>query len=298
MSKLHRIKAYSALEEAEINDYAAGISQAYPEIVLDVERLSTTALFNRLIDENDDPQWNMIFGIALSAVWGSEIERNLGVVPELYGSPVARGRWYCPSGFVPVFCVNEERLDRLGLKCPESWSDLVHGDYFGEIVIPDPNYSGAGKLHLTALIECAGDRAWPILEQVSCLSPLIVQSTKATCEPILSGDRSIAVTVSTAAAHAARMNPSLKMLAPRDAGRFEPEAFGIRENASNFDVCQKVVAWMAGEQSQEVAVRYSKFTIGYANSSKLVESMTEISMNVRKKTYSRSLSLLGQSVGS
>ena len=53
---IHRIKAYSALKEVEISDFAAGINHAYPEIALDVERLSTTALFNRLMEENDAPQ--------------------------------------------------------------------------------------------------------------------------------------------------------------------------------------------------------------------------------------------------
>lgn len=260
MTRPPRIKAYSALEEAEIRDFAEGIRSAYPKIVLEVERMSTTALVNRLLQENADPQWDMIFGIALSAVRGSEIERNLAVVPELDGLPAARGRWYCPSGFVPVFCVNAERLARLGLPCPHSWADLASGEFASEIVIPDPNSSGAGFLHLAALIESEGDRAWSILGNVLRQNPLIVRSTGETCQSVLDSERAIAVTVSTAAAHAIRRSSVLQTMIPEDAKRYEPEAFGVNVASELKSPCFLIARWMHSPAAREIVKSCQKYS--------------------------------------
>ena len=147
---IHRIKAYSALDESEIHDYATAINQSYPEIVLDVERLSTTE----------------------------------------------------------------------------------------------------------------------------------------TCSPVVAGDRSIAVTVSTAVGHAVRLHPSIRVVVPHDACRFEPDPFRVRRTSPNVNFRGDVVNWMAEKAGLTLAARYQKRTPSIScESASFPQFLTELIMKSKRTEH-------------
>lgn len=271
MTDVHQkqtVVAYSAMEEYELAEYAQGIEAANPDLRIRIERMSTAALLDRLLSEGPNGSWDIILGWALTTMlapelrgWfaplGSERVRRL---PATARDP--ESRWFCPSAFVPAFCVNEARLARRGLPMPSRWEDLADARYGGELVVPDPTYSGAGFLHLTALLQMTGEaRTWEILRGVAANRPLIERSAFAPCLAVAGDEASIGVTVSIAAERMARMGLPVKMVIPADAAGSEPEGFALRAGSVRKEPASRALEWMLSPEACAIYRKYHKIVL-------------------------------------
>ncbi|KFA92445.1 ABC transporter substrate-binding protein [Archangium violaceum] len=262
------VVAYSAMEEYELAEYVQGIEAANPDLRIRMERMSTAALLDRLLAEGPDGSWDIILGWALTTMLAPELR---GWFAPLESERVRRlpasardpeSRWFCPSAFVPAFCVNEARLARRGLPMPTRWEDLADVRYRGELVVPDPNYSGAGFLHLTALLQMTGEaRTWELLRGVSANRPLIERSAFAPCLAVAGDEASIGVTVSIAAERMARMGLPVKMVIPADAAGSEPEGFALRAGSARREPASRALEWMMSPEACAIYRKYKKVVL-------------------------------------
>ncbi|WNG23592.1 extracellular solute-binding protein [Cystobacter fuscus] len=262
------VVAYSAMEEYELAEYARGIEAAHPDIEVRIERMSTAALFARLLAEGPNGQWDVILGWALTTMLAPELRdwfaplTSARVLALPASARDEEARWFCPSAFVPAFCVNEARLARKGLPVPKRWADLADARYRGELVVPDPNHSGAGFLHLTALLQMAGEeRAWEILRGVSANRPLIERSAFAPCLAVAGDEAAIGVTVSIAAERTARMGLPVKMVIPEDAAGSEPEGFAMRAGSVQQEAATRALEWMLTPEACAIYRKYHKVVL-------------------------------------
>ncbi|HEY1609758.1 MAG TPA: ABC transporter substrate-binding protein, partial [Paraburkholderia sp.] len=178
-------------------------------------------------------------------------------------SAVAADRcWFSPSGFVPAFCYDAVALAERGLAAPTSWEMLAAPVWRERIALPDPSRSGAGYLHLSALIETLGEAAWRTLAAITQLRPSISGSSVAPIDDVLSGRAWIGATVSTAATRAARAHPTLRWLVPDDACRYEYEVFGCRVDSPRSLEVQRALAWMLTHDASTIGLRYGKVVLG------------------------------------
>ncbi|MBM7115181.1 extracellular solute-binding protein [Archangium primigenium] len=262
------VVAYSAMEEYELAEYARGIEAAHPDLHIRIERMSTAALLDRLLAEGPDGKWDLILGWALTTMLAPELRdwfaplasERVRSLPEAARDP--ESRWFCPSAFVPAFCVNEARLARKGLPLPTRWEDLADARYRGELVVPDPTYSGAGFLHLTALLQQAGEaKTWEILRGVSANRPLIERSAFAPCLAVAGDEASIGVTVSIAAERTARMGLPVKMVIPADAAGSEPEGFAMRAGSVRQEAAARALDWMLTPEACAIYRKYHKVVL-------------------------------------
>ncbi|WP_163011233.1 ABC transporter substrate-binding protein, partial [Pseudomonas viridiflava] len=145
---------------------------------------------------------------------------RLRVLDALYVSSLppdavdAGRRWFSPSGFVPAFCYDPRVLAANGLEPPLCWEALCAPAWSTRIALPDPGRSGAGYLHLSALLEHYGEQAWARLADIARLQPAISGSSTAPIEAVPDGRAWVGVTVSTAATRAALQHPSLRWCVP------------------------------------------------------------------------------------
>jgi len=264
----HEVLAYSAMEDAELAEYAALIHAACPDIALVVERMSSTALRERLLEEGSHGRWDVVFGWSLTHLADPDILPLLAPasalsVERLPATAYARDlRWLAPSGFVPAFCVDHRRLREWGLPIPRSWHDLADPRFRGQIVLPDPRRSGAGFLHLAALLQCAGpEYAWSVLGEVAAGSPEIVNSANAPCLAVIEGRAAIGVSVSTSTAALIAKGHDLTLVIPEDAPAYEPEGFAMRQGCARPDLAQRALRWTLSEDAASTYRRYNKLPL-------------------------------------
>lgn len=257
------LTVYTALEEEEIADYVAAASAAMPDIELNVLRLSTGKLGARLIAEAGNPQADVIWGWAVTAMMDPQILAMLESY-EAAGSDVldsafrdADGRWFAPTGYMGAFCVNTDRLARKGLPMPTSWKDLENPAFEGEIEMPDPNSSGTGYLHVNAVLQSLGEEAgWA---QLAAVDPNMAQYTSSgskPCKDARAGEYTVGISLAFTALKSIEAGYPLAMVFPEGGVGYELEASGLMASSKNKDDAKRFLDWT---MSSEAVALYGSF---------------------------------------
>lgn len=258
------VLAYSAMETHELSEYAARIANWTGGVRLRVERMSTAALVERVSREGPVGKWDVIFGVALSGLLDSGVQPWLSPaeVTAVADLPAAArdpcGAWFCPSGFVAAFCLDDARLTARGLPAPRGWADLADPRFHGELVLPDPTHSGAGFLHLTALLQSGSPQAvWELLRSVAANRPRIERSAAAPCAAVASGAAAVGATVTIAGGPNSPFG-RLRFIIPADAAGVEPEAFAVRRGSPRHCAALKALAWTLTPEATAAYTRHRK----------------------------------------
>ncbi|RMR60624.1 MULTISPECIES: ABC transporter substrate-binding protein [Pseudomonas] len=265
--------AISSMEHAELAEFMAGISE-HVGVPVRLSRWSTSELIERVINGTAG-DWDLLLGTAATALLDPALASQLRVLDGLDDSTLppeaiaVDRRWFSPSGFVPAFCYDPQVLAANGLKTPLSWEALCAPAWSQRIALPDPGRSGAGYLHLSALLEHYGDGAWEMLADVAQLRPSISGSSTAPIEAVLEGRALVGVTVSTAATRAAAQHLSLRWCVPADARRYEFEVFGCRAGSSRATEAIKALNWMLSPHAAAISRSYGKVVVGGVSSDTL-----------------------------
>lgn len=156
---------YTALEDDQIQAYLAPFKEKYPNITINIVRDSTGVITARLLAEKDNPQADLIWGLAATSLLVLDSEgmlepyapAGLENIDARFRDPNEVPAWVGIDAWETVFCVNTIEIERLGLPMPESWMDLIKPEYEGYIVMPNPNSSGTGFLSVVAVLQMADE---------------------------------------------------------------------------------------------------------------------------------------------
>ncbi|KTB71506.1 MULTISPECIES: ABC transporter substrate-binding protein [Pseudomonas] len=258
--------AISSMENAELAEFVAGISE-HIGVPVRLSRWSTSELIDR-VSNGTAGDWDLLLGTAATALLDPALNSQLLILDALDCSTLpaqaiaADRRWFSPSGFVPAFCFDPEVLAAHGLTPPLSWEALCAPEWAQRIALPDPGRSGAGYLHLSALLEAYGEGAWGMLAQVAQLRPSISGSSTAPIDAVTEGRAYVGVTVSTAATRAAAQHSSLRWCVPDDARRYEFEVFGCRAGSQRAKQAVQALGWMLSPDAAAISRHYGKVVVG------------------------------------
>ena len=157
------LTVYTALEDDQIQAYLAPFYAQYPNITVNIVRDSTGVVTARLLAEKENPQADLIWGLAATSLLVLDQEgmlepyapAGLENIDARFRDPSDLPVWVGIDAWETVFCVNTIEIERLGLPMPESWADLIKPEYEGYIVMPNPNSSGTGFLSIAASLQMA-----------------------------------------------------------------------------------------------------------------------------------------------
>ncbi len=250
------ITVYTALEEEEIADYIAAANAAMPDIEINVLRQSTGKLGARLLAEAGNPQADVIWGWAVTAMMDPKILAMLDSY-EVKGGNVldakfrdADNRWFAPTGYMGAFCVNTARLEEKGLPMPKSWKDLEDPAFEGEVLMPDPNSSGTGYLHVIALLQSMGDEAgWAQLEAIDPNMAQYTSSGSKPCKSARVGEYTVGISLAFTALKSIEEGYPLAMVFPEDGVGYELEASGLMKSADNKDDAKRFLDWTMSDEA-------------------------------------------------
>jgi iron(III) transport system substrate-binding protein len=159
------IALWSSLEEYELADYLSAAAKAFPNACFTLSRMSTGQLSERLRRRSWDGGPPIIFGTAATTLSDPAIEGALapcGDVDAPFTAP--SGRWAAASGFRNAWCCAVPVLAERALSPPTTWQELARECLAGQLVLPDPQQSGAGALMLSTIVQGLGPTAaWPLL---------------------------------------------------------------------------------------------------------------------------------------
>lgn len=274
------LTVYTALEEEEIAAYVEAAQAAMPDTKINVLRLSTGKLGARLLAEAGNPQADVIWGWAVSAMMDPQIIEMLEpyaaagaeVLPDTFRA--ADSKWFAPIGYMGAFCVNTARLEEKGLPMPSSWADLADPAFEGEVVMPDPNSSGTGYLHVNAVLQSMGEEAgWAQLEAVDPNMAQYTSSGSKPCKSARVGEYTVGISLAFTAMQSITEGYPLAMVFPEGGVGYELEASGLMASSDNKEAAQAFLDWTMSAEAIGLYQTYKALiTVPGVDASKAAEA--------------------------
>lgn len=183
------IVVYTALEDDQLERYLDVFKADHPEINVELVRDSTGIITAKLLAEKDNPQADVIWGLAATSLLVADGEgllepyapEGLDRINPKFRDPNDPPTWVGIDAWMSAFCVNTIELNNNNLPMPESWADLVKPEYKGFIVMPNPNSSGTGFLSVSSFLQLMGEeKGW---EYMDALHENIAQYTHSGSKP-------------------------------------------------------------------------------------------------------------------
>jgi iron(III) transport system substrate-binding protein len=156
------ITIYTPLRNEWLACYLPSFGWEHPNIQVRWCGGSTWEVAKKILAEKSDPQADVIWGMAATAILQIQAEGLLEpykptglerVNPRMRDTRSDPPYWIGHSAWMSAFCVNTDKLAEEGLPMPTSWVDLINPIYKGHLVMPNPDTAGTGFLSVSALLQ-------------------------------------------------------------------------------------------------------------------------------------------------
>ena len=261
------LTVYTSIEAVDLDRYKQTFEAANPDIKVNWVRDSTGVMTAKLLAEKDNPQADVVWGVAATSLLLLKSEGMLepyapaGVEkldPKFVDSSTPPS-WVGMDAYVAALCYNTIEAEKLGLTPPKSWKDLTKPEYKGHVVMPNPNSSGTGFLDVSAWIQMFGEEdAWAFMDGLHENIAAYTHSGSKPCKMAGAGETVIGVSFEFPGANAKKAGAPIDIIFPEEGSGWEAEATAIIAGTANLEAAQKLVDWSITKEANEM------YNVGYA----------------------------------
>ncbi|MDR0363365.1 MAG: extracellular solute-binding protein [Planctomycetota bacterium] len=257
--------AYTDMEPDVLNRYRRDLAEKFPDLSIKWVRESGGPITARLLAEKDNPQADIIFGLALSGVLavdrqgGLETYRPEGMdsVPPMLRDDRDHPTWAGMNVVVGALAVNTRECERLGIPVPESWRDPIKPEYRGHIVMPNPLSSGTAYLHVTGWLQNLGeDKAWEFMEALDKNVKMYVHSGSKPAQMAAMGETPIGVSVDAYIATYLKKRTPLETVVPVDGVGWDIVAATLVKGGKNPEAARRLMDYAVSPDSARIGLEF------------------------------------------
>jgi iron(III) transport system substrate-binding protein len=217
------LTVYTAVEAEDLDKYAARFNEAHPDITINWVRDSTGVVTAKLLAEKDNPQADVIWGLAATSLLLMKGEgmlepyapAGLDRLDPKFRDAANPPYWTGMDAWVAAICVNTVEADKLGLPMPTSWEDLTDPVYQGYIAMPNPNSSGTGFLDVSSWLQLFGeDAGWDYMDRLHQNIAFYTHSGSKPCKDAARGEVPIGVSFAFRGAKSKAEGAPLEIIIP------------------------------------------------------------------------------------
>ncbi len=258
------ITVYTALEDDQIGVYLPLFNAKYPNIKVNIVRDSTGIITAKLLAEKENPQADVVWGLAASSLLLADQQGMLAPyapigLEKIY--PNFRDErevphWVGIDAWFSAFCVNTIELQAKNLPMPKSWADLIDPVYRGSIVMPNPNSSGTGYLSVSAILQLMGEsKGWEYLDKLNENIAVYTHSGSKPCKMVGAGETIIGISFDYRAIKQKAEGQPIEPVFPVEGSGWEIEANALIKKPTINPAAYTFLDWAI---SEEIMVEYAK----------------------------------------
>ncbi len=261
------LTVYTAIEAVDLDRYKQTFEAANPDIKINWVRDSTGVMTAKLLAEKDNPQADVVWGLAATSLLLLKSEGMLeayapaGVekLDQKFVDSSTPPSWVGMDAYVAALCYNTVEAEKLGLTPPKTWKDLTKPEYKGHVVMPNPNSSGTGFLDVSAWIQMFGDEdAWKFMDGLHENIAAYTHSGSKPCKMAGAGETVIGVSFEFPGSKAKSAGAPIDIIFPEEGSGWEAEATAIIAGTANLEAAKKLVDWSVTKEANEM------YNVGYA----------------------------------
>ncbi len=261
------LTVYTAIEAEDLARYAETFNAQHPDIAINWVRDSTGVITAKLLAERDNPQADVIWGLAATSLLLLKSEGMLEAyapagVDKLDPKFVDQSdppAWVGMDAWVASVCYNTIEADKLGLAPPTSWKDLTDAQYQGHVIMPNPNSSGTGFLDVSSWLQIFGeDGGWEYMDALHENIARYTHSGSAPCKLAAAGEIPIGISFAFRGAKSKADGAPIEIIVPSEGVGWDMEATAIVAGTDDLEAAQKLVDFTVTKEASEM------YNTGYA----------------------------------
>ena len=255
------LNVYTALENDQLSPFKAAIEEAVPDVEVVWVRDSTGVITARFLAEADNPQADMVVGLAVSSLMmfdeagllASYAPEGADALKPQFVDQRDEPTWVGMDAYVGVICYNTAMGDAMGLEAPTSWADLLAPEFEGQVVMPHPASSGTGYLTVAAWLQLMGEEdGWGFMDGLHQNIAGYLHSGSAPCVQAARGERLVGIALDMRGVQEQAMGAPLEVVIPSEGVGWEMEAAAIVEGTDHMELAQQVMDWVASREANDL----------------------------------------------
>jgi iron(III) transport system substrate-binding protein len=269
------IVVYTALEDDQVTKYLDLFKAQYPNIEVQIVRDSTGIVTAKFLAEKDNPQADVIWGLAATSLLLADAQgmlepyapAGLEAIRPNFRDPNDPPHWVGIDAWFSAFCVNTVELEANKLPMPTSWADLIKPEYKGYIVMPNPNSSGTGYLSVSAILQLMGEKkGWEYLDQLDKNIAVYTHSGSKPCKMAGAGEAVIGISFDYRAIKQKAAGEPIEPVFPAEGSGWEIEANALVKKDSIKEGAKLFLDWAISKGAMEL----------YATSFPITAAVTDV----------------------
>ncbi|WP_428644094.1 putative 2-aminoethylphosphonate ABC transporter substrate-binding protein [Roseibium sp.] len=261
------LTVYTAVEAEDLQRYAEKFNETYPDIKINWVRDSTGIITAKLLAERDNPQADVVWGLAATSLLLLKSEGMLepyapagvGELDKKFVDKDNPPAWVGMDAWVAAVCYNTVEAEKAGLKPPTSWKDLTDPMYAGKIIMPNPNSSGTGFLDVSSWLQMFGEEGgWEYMDALHENIARYTHSGSKPCKLAAAGEIPIGISFAFRGAKSKAAGAPLEIIVPSEGVGWDMEASAIVAGTANLEAAQKLLDFSITKEANEM------YNTGYA----------------------------------
>lgn len=261
------LTVYTAIEAEDLARYAATFNEEHPDIKINWVRDSTGVITAKLLAERDNPQADVVWGLAATSLLVLKSEgmlepyapAGLDKLDPKFRDSDTPPSWTGMDAWVASICYNTVEGEKLGLTAPTSWQDLTKPEYAGHVVMPNPASSGTGFLDVSSWLQIFGeDKGWEYMDALHQNVAAYTHSGSKPCKMAAAGETVIGISFAFRGAKSKADGAPLDIIVPTEGIGWDMEATGMIAGTMNEEAAKTLIDFTITPKAMEM------YNVGYA----------------------------------
>lgn len=261
------LTVYTAVEAEDLKRYAETFNQDHPDIKINWVRDSTGVVTAKLLAEKNNPQADVVWGLAATSLLLLKTEgmlepyapKGVELLDKKFVDKSNPPAWVGMDAWVASVCFNTVEAEKLGLPAPKTWKDLAKPAYAGHVIMPNPNSSGTGFLDVSSWLQLFGEEeGWAYMDALHQNIARYTHSGSAPCKLAASGEIPIGISFAFRGAKSKAEGAPIDIIVPEEGVGWDMEATAIVAGTSKLEAAKTLVDWSITKKANEM------YNTGYA----------------------------------
>jgi len=261
------LTVYTAVEAEDLKRYAETFNQDHPDIKINWVRDSTGIITAKLLAEKNNPQADVVWGLAATSLLLLKTEgmlepyaaKGVELLDKKFVDRSTPPAWVGMDAWVASVCFNTVEAEKLGLPAPTSWKDLTKPVYAGHVIMPNPNSSGTGFLDVSSWLQMFGEEeGWAYMDALHENIARYTHSGSAPCKLAAAGEIPIGISFAFRGAKSKADGAPIEIIVPEEGVGWDMEATAIVAGTAKLEAAKTLVDWSITKKANEM------YNTGYA----------------------------------
>ncbi|MDP1701334.1 MAG: putative 2-aminoethylphosphonate ABC transporter substrate-binding protein [Aestuariivirga sp.] len=261
------LTVYSAVEAEDLQRYAETFNQDHPDIKINWVRDSTGVVTAKLLAEKNNPQADVVWGLAATSLMLLKTEgmlepyapKGVEILDPKFVDSASPPQWVGMDAWIAAICFNTAEAAKAGVAAPTSWKDLLKPEYKGMIVMPNPNSSGTGFLDVSSWLQLFGEaEGWAYMDALHANAASYTHSGSKPCKLAGAGETVMGISFAFRGAKEKAGGAPVEVIIPSEGVGWDMEATAIIAGTSKLEAAKTLVDWSISKKANEM------YNVGYA----------------------------------